>query len=466
MQLLRSPYPIMLLHLLLGIITISWFDGTGDSGDSIYHYLYARSAPSHPELYFDHWAKPLYVLIFSPVAQFGFIGVKILNLILVNLTLYFTFYIAQKLKISSAPFTILLLVFSPLYFVLTFSGLTEPLFAFLLTLAFYLQLKQRYIWTLIIISFLPFVRSEGLFFIGIFGLWEVLSGRYKNLLYLVVGTVIYSFAGYFVYQDLFWTITKIPYSKLSSTYGSGSAFHFVEQLIYVIGIPFYILFGLGTLTMSINYFRKKIHFKVAYFLIGSVFAFIIAHSIFWYLGIFNSMGLKRVLICVLPFMALIAAHGLQEIKLLTLRFSSVTSIIIVGIISIYVVIFPFTHNPAAVNFQHDLGLHNEQIEAQKITRFIEKGYSDRKIITGNTYFCELLDIDCFDITQKSFITRAAVETAKLGDLIIWDNWFAVIEHGIGIQELIDNPKMEVLFETENLNSSGRYSKMVLLEVKH
>lgn len=465
MQLLRTPYPIMILHLLLGSLTIAWFDGTGDSGDSIYHYLFARYAPAHPELYFDHWAKPFYVFIFSPVAQFGFIGVKILNLILVNLTLYFTFNIAKKLNISSPSFTVLLLVFSPLYFVLTFSGLTEPLFAFFLSLAFFLQLKKRYIWTLIIISFLPFVRSEGLFFIGIFGLWELLRGRYKTIFYLLTGTVAYSIAGYFVHHDLLWTITKIPYSKLSSTYGSGEAFHFVEQLIYVIGIPFYILFWLGTLTMSISFFRKKIHFKIVYFLIGSVFAFIIAHSIFWYFGIFNSMGLKRVLICVLPFMALIAAHGLQEIKLYTQRLSSIASMVIVGILALYVVIFPFTRNPAAVDFQHDLGLHNEQIEAQKVTQFMNSRNLEGKIITGNTYFCEALNIDCFDEAQKSFITRQAVETAKSGDLIIWDNWFAVVEHGISLQELIDNPKMEVLFETENLNSKGRYNKMVLLEVK-
>ena len=121
MKLLRSPYPLMLLHLILGVLTLIIFDGTGDSGDSIYHYLYARSAPEHPELYFDHWAKPLFVLLYSPMAQIGFIGVQLLNLLVVNATLYFTYQTAKKLDIPSPYFTLILLIFSPLYFVLTFS---------------------------------------------------------------------------------------------------------------------------------------------------------------------------------------------------------------------------------------------------------------------------------------------------------------------------------------------------------
>ena len=465
MHLFRTPYLIMLLHLLLGSAAIFFFDGTGDSGDSIYHYLYAKSAPEHPELYFDHWAKPFFVLLFSPVAQLGFIGVKILNLILVNLTIFFTFSISQQFKLSTSFFAALLIVFSPLYFVLTFSGLTEPLFAFVVSFAFFLQLKKQYVWALILISILPFIRSEGLFFIGIFGLWEILRGRFKSLPFLFAGTVLYSIAGYFIHYDLLWTFTKIPYSKLSSTYGSGEAFHFIEQLIYVIGIPFYVLFWTGSLLMIINFFRKKVHFKVAYFLIGSVFAFIIAHSIFWYFGIFNSMGLKRVLICVIPFMAIIAAYGLQHIKLFIQRYSEKAAIASVFIIVSYTVLFPFTSNPAAINFENDLGLHLEQIEAKKVAQFILENYEKPKIIVGNTYFCEVLDIDCFDTSRKSFITREAVETSKSGDLIIWDNWFAVVEHGVGLEQLEQNPKFMMVFETTQTNVHGRYSKMAVFEVK-
>lgn len=464
MKLLRSPYPLMLLHLILGVLTLIIFDGTGDSGDSIYHYLYARSAPDHPELYFDHWAKPLFVLLYSPMAQIGFIGVQLLNLLVVNATLYFTYQTAKKLDIPSPYFTLILLIFSPLYFVLTFSGLTEPLFAFFLILAFFMQLNKRHALAIVLISFLPFVRSEGLFFIGIFGLWEVLRGRYTSLLFLLTGSFIYGLAGYFVHNDFFWTITKIPYSKLSSTYGSGTALHFIEQLIYVVGIPFYLLFWIGFLFLTVHYFLRRTSFKLVYFLLGSVVAFILAHTIFWYYGIFNSMGLKRVLICVIPFMALIATYGLSQIQFILQHFSYRLAGAIVYIFALYTMVFPFTKNPAAIDFKHDLNLHVEQVQANKIANYINAHYKEPKIIVGNTYFCEILNIDCFDPSRKSFITPEAIETAQPGDLIIWDNWFSIVEHGISLDYLINKPNFKLVFETENTDNRERYSKMVLFEV--
>lgn len=81
-------YFFILVYTIIAAFTLYYFNGTGDSGDSIHHYLFAKYAPIHPSLFFNHWAKPLYVLIFSPFAQFGFIGVKILNTF-ISLTIIF-----------------------------------------------------------------------------------------------------------------------------------------------------------------------------------------------------------------------------------------------------------------------------------------------------------------------------------------------------------------------------------------
>ena len=37
-----------LFYLGAGLAAIALFNGTGDAGDSITHYLYARYAPQHP----------------------------------------------------------------------------------------------------------------------------------------------------------------------------------------------------------------------------------------------------------------------------------------------------------------------------------------------------------------------------------------------------------------------------------
>lgn len=455
---------LLILHLIASVLTLLYFNGTGDSGDSVLHYLFAKYAPTHPELYFNHWAKPLFVLLASPFSQVGFIGVKIMNVLLVQLTLFFTYRTSQELKIQRPEISQLLLIFSPLYFILTFSGLTEPLFAFLLILSAFLYIKEYRFWSLLIISFLPFVRSEGLFFLGIFGFLEVYQFRFKNVLVLAIGTVVYSIAGYFAHGDLLWTLTKIPYGKLSSTYGSGTALHFVEQLLYVTGIPFYILFWVGWLKLTIDTLQKRFAFNLWILLIGSVFSFIIAHSIFWYYGIFNSMGLKRVLICILPFAAILATYGfnflVDSLSKRTLWVGRSLAILFI----LYVVIFPFTSNPAAINFKKDLSLHTDQVNAKKVANYIQREIPQQRIITGFPYFCELLNYDCFDLKQKQAIDQEHIDHASKGDLIIWDDWFAVVEHGISLESLEDNPKLKEVFRSELDHQSGKPSVIVVFQM--
>ena len=84
-------YIVLFIYIVIAVLTIIFFNGTGDAGDSIYHYLFAKYAPIHPELFFYHWAKPVYVLLASPFAQFGFTGIKIFNA-LVSLTTIFLTY--------------------------------------------------------------------------------------------------------------------------------------------------------------------------------------------------------------------------------------------------------------------------------------------------------------------------------------------------------------------------------------
>lgn len=447
---------LLLAHLILGSLTILSFNGTGDSGDSIYHFLYAKYAFSQPELFFDHWAKPLYVLLFSPFAQFGFVGVKILNLIFVNLTLFFTYKLSKQWFGKMTFLPVVLLLFCPLYFVLTFSGLTEPLFAFLLILSIYLHQKNYLKPALIILSFLPFVRSEGLLFILFFIVWEICKKNWISIFYLSVGTVFYSLAGYFVYQDFLWVFNKIPYATSSSIYGSGPFFHFFEQLLYVVGIPFFILIWIGLITISYSFFTKKIALSTYYFLVLSAGMFIIAHSLFWFLGIFNSMGLNRVLICIVPLLAIIASEGLNQVYQAIKRVNILFSKIILVIIILTIVLFPFSRNKAAINFEYELSLNTDQILAQKVSDYIDNNEIEfSKIYAAHPYIFMELNVNCFDRTQFEFISPSSPKTIKEGELIIWENWFSVIEQNTQKTELDHASNLELLFEISQKNRKGR-----------
>ena len=74
---------------------------------------------------------------------------------------------------------------------------------------------------------------------------------------MMVGSVIYSIAGYFVYHDFLWVFTEIPYSKLSSQYGNGKLTHFVDQLFYVVGPIIYLLLITGIISIIRNAIKSK-----------------------------------------------------------------------------------------------------------------------------------------------------------------------------------------------------------------
>src|SRR5580658_10738476 len=88
------------IFFTLGIILTFTANGTCDDGDSIMHYQFARWAIVHHQLFFDHWAKPLYVLIACPFAQLGIPGIKVFNLLVSSITILLTFYIADTLHIG------------------------------------------------------------------------------------------------------------------------------------------------------------------------------------------------------------------------------------------------------------------------------------------------------------------------------------------------------------------------------
>lgn len=436
---------LLLIQSVIYIIIISYFDGTGDSGDSIMHYLFAKYSFQHPELFFNHWAKPVYVLLASPFAQFGLYGIKVFNAIVMLLTTLFTFKTTQRLNISHSIIGAIILLFSPLVFVLTFSGLTEPLFALFLIVGIYLMLTNKPIASCVMISFLPFIRSEGLIFLGIFGLYLFLESKWKLIPLLLFGHVVYSLAGFYVHKDILWVFTKIPYAKLSSTYGHGKLFHFVEQMNYVVGVPIYILFMVGMFAIIVDAIKKNITINVLVLIFLGFFSFFIAHTLFWHFGIFNSMGLKRVLIGVAPLSSIISLIGFNYVTGIFQKKPSLKRIT-QSLLMAYIIIFPFTFNPSAIKWKSDLSLSCDQKLANQATAYItEHNIANRRVFHAHPYLNESLNIDPFDSNKRLELNKDFINQMKSGDIVIWENWDAVVELGITKENLDQNKELINLY---------------------
>jgi hypothetical protein len=285
--------------------------------------------------------------------------------------------------------------------------------------------------------------------------------KWKYIPWLITGTFIYSLAGYSVYHDLFWVFNTNPYNRLSSNYGQGDIFHFVVQLQYVTGIPIFLLFWAGIVYFLFSFIRKKNQSKEFFLIYFPFLVFFIAHSLFWYLGIFNSAGLKRVLLCIIPYVSIISLYGFNFLSKIISGFNASFNKYLEFILVSYIIIFPFTKNPAALNFKKDLKLNEDQISADRVVDYIKKEKMNTcRIIYAHPYLSELLNLDPFDTSQNVELNGQSINTLKKGDLIVWENWFAVIEKKVSKESLENNSNFKKIFQL----SSREYGREISYSV--
>lgn len=307
---------VIIVLIMTGIAFTA--NGTGDWADAIYHYLYAKYAFLHPENFLNHWAKPIYVLFTAPIAQLGFTAIKLFNIAMLVISIYLAWRVGKLLEIERSWLVVFLLMTAPMTGYQTLSGLTEPMFACWMMVGIFWLVQEKYISALLWLSFLPFVRSEGLIVFCVLVLYLLVKRKVLLLPLLAVGHIVYGSIGHFYYNDFLWIFNKMSYATLDGAYGSGPFWHFADKLHTVIGDfqPALLIIGLLTgLVSLIQYWRGNAVFskEKLWLVYGISVAYFLAHSIFWYFGIFNSFGLLRVFIGVLPLFALIMIEGINAV---------------------------------------------------------------------------------------------------------------------------------------------------------
>ena len=225
----------------------------------------------------------------------------------------------------------------------------------------------------------------------------------------------------------------------------------------------------GEIEQALSFFRGKIKNNESTYqqelilIYGSFAAVFVAHSIFWYFGIFNSMGLKRVLIAIMPLMAIIALNGYNLITHEKLTKPKMVNYALKFILAAYVIVFPFTPNPAAVNWKKDLSLGADQDIINKIASLVKEDFADYKLYYSHPYISMALDLDHFDKTlHEDLISYNKGVDIPNESLIIWDNWFSVVENGVALENLKSNQQLKEIDRYET-KENGRLIKIVVLK---
>ncbi|HEY8460457.1 MAG TPA: hypothetical protein VIM99_08760 [Blastocatellia bacterium] len=379
-----------------------------DQQDSGYHFLFARWAHRHPQYFIGVWARPLFTLLYFPIAQFGYAAAKFFTVIISLATAWQSFLLARQIKFDRAEMAIPLLFLQPSFFLLSSTVMTETLFALVFVIALRLHLSGRIKLGMIVASFLMLVRPEG-FFIGLlWGIWVLLSAergarpdrgeterpisrkrkladvwrlcaripqsaiRNPQLSLLSTGMLAWWVAAYLISGDPLWIVHDWPpdWRPDGKANGVGPIWWYAASSPLIIGplllAPF--IAGLWRLL------------KRGEFMCGvSAFLFLfVAHSLMFWRGWFGSAGYARYFVCVSPAIALITLAGWNVMAAQTRNFApmrsragrnSIAAIAIAGsflISAIYVDSWKFTRDARAVDEMFEWFRANERPVARMI----------------------------------------------------------------------------------------------------
>lgn len=457
---------ILTIIFSLSLLILILSDGFAGGSDSIAHYLFSHNALKFPQLFFDNWAKPIFTLLSAPFALFGFKGIQFFNILAAITAGYFTYLVAKELKMKQPILAIILCCFTPVFAYNIFSGLTEILFALASIVITYLLLKNKYIFAAIILSFLPLIRTEGIFLIPIYGIFLISKKQYKALLFILTGTLVYSIIGSFFNKDIFWLFTQTPYKLEIGVFGTGSFFQYIQRSPGFFGIPNEIFYVTGLAAGITLYLRNKKEYSKEFLLVVLPFlTYFFAHSFMWWSGIGNSMGTNRYMAAIVPFMAVMSTRGLT---LFSLLFEIIFKKSWVKTAALYIGIISVIHLPFVVQ--------NYPIPLDKISKFIgqttdwlkAEKLDNNKIYYNDVAFPYFLGIDPLNKIQTHVFLadpKKPYQNIEAGSILIYDERYSPVAQ-INFDSLVQNHHFELqkVFEPDNgLRAFGKDYKIAIFK---
>ena len=435
------------LFLLAGVVVVFNTENSFGGGDHFTHFKLARWGWQYPRLLFSHWGKPVFTILVSPFAQEGINFARLFNVIVGLLTALFSWKLANTLKYKNSWLVVVLVVFTPIYFSLMFSVLTEVLHSLFLVLAVWLFFKKDYLWSAVAVSFLPMVRTESVVLLPLFLLAFGLKKQWKYLPLFATGFLLISLTGWHFYNSFWWLITEMPYQgSAAGIYGHGSLFHFINHTKGILGYPIAGLFYIGLL-VSIWFWYKKDSLALNnrfYFLLlvpGAYLIFLAAHSFVWWKGMGNSLGLIRVMGSVSPLAALTALAGFNFIGKLLSNYKKVFKGFAVLLMA-WVLVSTISMGRGGLKKSKP-----QEVLSKAVNYILENNLEKNKIYYFNNYVPFRLGIDPYNDRCSSWGIPASPKVSiSIPDssLIVWDAHFGPNEGRTPLAKLLNDDGLKVL----------------------
>ena len=131
-----------------------------------------------------------------------------------------------------------------------------------------------------------------------------------------------------------------------------------------------------------------------------------------------------------------------------------------------VVAFPFTKNKAAIDWPNDFTLKADQQLAQEVAVFIRQAgirTDSTTFFFSHPYLSIPLGLDYFRPELRRELDPNALQSLKPGDVVVWENWFAVVDKGVSLEALPEQYGLEVLRTFEREGEGRRVEFVVLVD---
>ncbi|HPQ07945.1 MAG TPA: glycosyltransferase family 87 protein [Bacteroidia bacterium] len=443
-------------------------EATFDYGDGIQHYLISKYSWKHPELILDLWGKPLFTLLSSPFAQFGLKGMMIFQIIISVFTSIFTYLIANKFNLKYSYLAPILIFFSPIYFAVLNSGLTEILFGLVIILTLWLLLNNQYLYAAILFSFSPFVRPESYFIFPLLTIYFIFKKQYKIIPFFFTGFVIFTIIGYFYFNDFLWIIHN-NYQVGQNYPQKGEFLHYFNQYDNILGKLNGILFLTGFITILFEFIKhlikksnsiKEYSLEKIIIIYGSIFIVFSIHTLMnWMPGINSNLGMLRYLTSIIPLSALISLHAFQLLDIIPIL-KKIKSLILI-LISTLIINEPFN------KYFYPFRLSNEQIVINQSAKFLSNfNLKNKTIIFLHPQLPVSLDIDPFDKNHSILMWALDVNHIdQLPDstLIVWDSHFSPLEGNVPVEKLKSDTSLKLLKHFKFIDESYPFETLIFIK---
>jgi len=431
-----------------GVAMLFLFDDSCQQ-DGGQHYLFARQAWVHHELFVGVWSRPLYTSLYAFPALIGYRAARTLTVLICLAISYQTWRLAEDLRIDRAPLAIALLWLQPSFFLFCADNMTEPIFALVYVVALRLHHRGRLKVGMIVASLMILARPEGFFLGVLWGVWVLRNAecglriadvptfqkrrpgrlwtdalrlsmqipqsaiRNPQLLLLATGAFAWWLAALAITSDPLFIKHNWPtdWPMTGTIYGAAGLYTYPIRLPEIVGLFLLPIFFYGLFHLLKN--------RRLYTLTSSFLLLFVLHTILRAYGLLGSAGYPRYLVAISPAIALITLTGWNEMAKLFARASRAFKTAGAGLVLAVSALANFAYADGA-EWSRDaraISAVHSWFQSQPAKPPISR------LIWSQTYTCILFDCDPWEnpgFTRDREVDLKTLRESPAGTMVVWD----------------------------------------------